>query len=160
MASRITGIIGLCQESNRIWQGLELSKKLARNWHVQSRSPATGTLLPPQGSLRTEKIETRHPRMRRRRRGGRRSEGNRSRRMREGSRRSRRRSRGALKYRTKTHRLLGSKFSPKGVRGDHASVFNDRATPCSTHSEVCSSVAKLASKTRPTPMAFRRSCVT
>ena len=66
----------------------------------------------------------------------------------------------APRYRTKTHRLLGSKSSPEGVRGDHASVFSDRATPCSTHSDVCSSVAKLASKTRPTPMAFRRSCVT
>ena len=71
-----------------------------------------------------------------------------------------RENRAAPRYRSKTHRLLGSKFPPEGVRGDHASVFNDRATPCSTHSDVCSSVAKLASKTKPTPMAFRRSCVT
>ena len=58
------------------------------------------------------------------------------------------------------HTVFTQNFSPEGVRGDHASVFSDRATPCSTHSDVCSSVAKLASKTKPTPMAFRRSCVT
>ena len=46
------------------------------------------------------------------------------------------------------------------VRVFYASVLRHKHTPCSTQCELCDDVARSASKTSPTPMAFRRACVT
>ena len=36
------------------------------------------------------------------------------------------------------------------------SVFNNKQTPCNTQCDMCSSVVRSASNTRPTPIALRR----